>query len=248
MFVIWQHSQWWQAFALKNNARNKGFTFSATATAVGAEVFSCNEEAFASCAEVVCVTVDTDWAGIGTGAEDTGDTLASVSAFGAGLKRKPDELDVVGTLKVVATGVVVQPALGTENTADGMEAKAGGAAAVVELENVGTGTENSPWLGVVDVAKDGVDFDTVGAVAGAKEKAFPPPLAPNEKTLPPVEPNEKAVVADEAFTDENSDGGATVLPEEAAAATGDVATGTNEVLVEKGWLVKGGNPAAPALK
>lgn len=164
------------------------------------------------------------------------------------MKRKPDELVVVGTPKGVATGVVVRATLGTVNAADGMETKAGGVAVVVALENEGTGMENSPWLGVVDVDKDGVDFDTVGALAGAKEKAFPPPVAPNEKTLPLLEPNEKAVVADEACTDENSDGGAAVFPEAAAAAAAeDVATSTNEVPVEKGWLVKGGNPAAPVV-
>lgn len=112
---------------------------------------------------------------------------------------------------------------------------------VVTHENEGTGTENSPWLEVVDAVKD-VDFAAGGTEAGAKEEAFPPPLAPNENTLPPLE---DAVVADErccccredaivGVVVENSDVGAAVLPEATAAAAQDEATGMNEVAVENG--------------
>lgn len=165
------------------------------------------------------------------------------------MKRKPVETDETadGTLNTVAAGVVVRAALGTVNGADGMEPIAGGTEVVVPLENKGIGTEKSPWLGVVDTAKGGVDIVTGGTVAGAKEKALPPPLAPNEKTLPPLEPKENAVVADEGCTDENNDVDAAVLPEATAAAAEVETTGMNEVAVENGWLVKGGNPAAPVV-
>lgn len=78
----------------------------------------------------------------------------------------------------------------------------------------------------------------VGLDAAVKGETPLPPKPPNEKTLLALEANENAAPADEAGADANSEVGA-ALPAEgavAAMAAADVATGTNELPTDDGWL------------